>query len=317
MARRLCADPQTAEDLASEAFARTLRTVRAGTAGPEGAVASLPVRGGTQHGSRAHLESCPNCARAYGELLDLNTRLRAALPFAALPLAMGAVGKAKAASAGGLGWAIPASIASAVTVTAAVVVTTLPPDPSPPPDPRPSTAAQPTLSTSPKPKPTPTPKKKTPKSTPTPTRKPTPRAVPGTRINYAGRCVGVISGRIAAARCADARTAWRTKGDPGRFQLVNNVSGLCLTAGEKYDNVAFNGGGMRAVRLSRCSDAPAQRWDSPTFSDGVPRLISVPYGMALSIGKEFVGKRPPTAFILYGAYTGSSEQRITLMSNRE
>uniref|UniRef100_UPI00066DF28D RNA polymerase sigma factor n=1 Tax=Nonomuraea sp. SBT364 TaxID=1580530 RepID=UPI00066DF28D len=35
-ARRLCRDPHTAEDLASEAFARTLRTVRTGAAGPTG-----------------------------------------------------------------------------------------------------------------------------------------------------------------------------------------------------------------------------------------------------------------------------------------
>src|SRR5687768_1410688 len=35
-ARRLCPDPHTAEDLASEAFARTLRTVRTGAGGPSG-----------------------------------------------------------------------------------------------------------------------------------------------------------------------------------------------------------------------------------------------------------------------------------------
>ncbi|WP_106402304.1 sigma-70 family RNA polymerase sigma factor [Actinocorallia populi] len=35
-AGRLCRQPQTAEDLASEAFARTLRTVRSGTGGPTG-----------------------------------------------------------------------------------------------------------------------------------------------------------------------------------------------------------------------------------------------------------------------------------------
>ncbi|GAA2736510.1 RNA polymerase sigma factor [Actinocorallia aurantiaca] len=35
-AGRLCRQPQTAEDLASEAFARTLRTVRSGTGGPSG-----------------------------------------------------------------------------------------------------------------------------------------------------------------------------------------------------------------------------------------------------------------------------------------
>ncbi|MEU6788736.1 sigma-70 family RNA polymerase sigma factor [Nonomuraea angiospora] len=432
LARRLCPDPQTAEDLASEAFTRTLRTVRSGTAGPEGpwrpylyavvrntaaewarsdqrlvltsefredaltaeepeppdglvarAYRSLPPRwqtvlwhtlieeeapekvakilgittgnvnvlafrareglrkaylaahmtgaspecrefaeplatavrkkGRLPRSLRAHLESCPNCTRAYGELLDLNTRLRAALPIAGLPFAMGAVGKAKGVSAGGLGWAIPTSITTVVAATAAVVLAILPPDPSPPlPSPP---AAQPPLTTSLEPKPTPKPKR-TRKPTPTPTRKPTPRAVPGTRVSYAGRCIGVISGRIATPPCTDARTAWRTKGDPQGFQLVNIVSGLCLTAGEKYDDVAFNGGGMRAVRLSRCSGAAAQRWHTPTFSDGVPRLISVPSGMALSIGKEFAGQRPPTAFILYGAYTGSLDQRITLVSTR-
>ncbi|MFI6731470.1 sigma-70 family RNA polymerase sigma factor [Nonomuraea sp. NPDC050451] len=439
LARRLCPDPQTAEDLASEAFVRTLRTVRSGTAGPEGpwrpylyavvrntaaewarrdqrlvltpefgedaltaeapeppdhlvarAYRSLPPRwqtvlwhtlieeetpeqvaqilgittgnvnvlafrareglrkaylaahmagaspecrvyaeplaaavrrktGWLPRSLRAHLVSCPSCTQAYGELLDLNTTLRAALPIWVLPLAMGAVGKAKGLSAGGLGWVIPASITTAVAATAAVVLMALPPDPSPP------AAAQPTLKSSASPVPTPKPKKtqiptpeptKTPKPTPTPTRKPTPRAVPGTRIVHAGRCVGVISGQIAAPACTDARTAWRTQGEPQGFQLVNIVSGLCLTAGEKYDDVAFNGGGMRAVRLSRCSDAPAQRWHRPIFSDGVPRLISVSSGMAFSIGKEFAGKRPPTAFILYGAYTESLDQQIAFASTR-
>ncbi|MFG6202488.1 sigma-70 family RNA polymerase sigma factor [Nonomuraea sp. JJY05] len=433
LARRLCPDPQTAEDLASEAFTRTLRTVRSGTGGPEGpwrpylyavvrntaaewarsdqrlvltsefredvltveapeppddlvsrAYRSLPPRwqtvlwhtlieeetpekvakilgittgnvnvlafrareglrkaylaahlagaspecrefaeplaaavrkkkGRLPRSLRAHLESCPSCTRAYGELVDLNTRLRAVWPIVALPLAMGAMGKAKGVSAGGLGWVTPALITTAIAATAVVVLVALPPDPShPPPSPP---AAQATLTTSPEPKSTSKPKM-TRKSTPTTTRKPTPRAVPGTRISYAGRCIGVISGRIATPRCTDARTAWRTKGDPQGFQLVNIVSGLCLTAGEKYDDVAFNGGGMRAVRLSRCSDASAQRWHTPTFSDGVPRLISVSSGMSLSIGKEFAGKRPPTAFILYGAYTGSLDQRITLVSTR-
>ncbi|MFC6561080.1 hypothetical protein [Nonomuraea cavernae] len=43
--------------------------------------------------------------------------------------------------------------------------------------------------------------------------------------------------------------------------------------------------------------------------------MSVPSGKALSIGKEFAGKRPPTAFILYGPYTGSADQRVTLVND--
>lgn len=82
--------------------------------------------------------------------------------------------------------------------------------------------------------------------------------------------------------------------------------------GEKYDDTSFNGGGIRAVRVQVCSTAPEQRWKRPPFSDGVPRLVSVPSGMAFSVGKQFGARRPPTAFILYGAYTGSADQRVTL-----
>ncbi|OUC96355.1 RNA polymerase sigma factor, partial [Streptosporangium minutum] len=218
-ARRLCRDPHTAEDLASEAFARTLRTVRNGLAGPTGdwrpylyavvrntaaewarsdqrsvptdefreddlttaapeppddlvtrAYRSLPRRwqtvlwhtliedeepervakilgitpgnvgvlafrareglrkaylaahvssasprcqeyaeplaaivrkrsGRLPRALRAHLESCASCARAHTELLDLNATLRAALPIALFPLALGA-GKWTGAGAG-------------------------------------------------------------------------------------------------------------------------------------------------------------------------------------------------------------------------
>ncbi|MGW5487795.1 RICIN domain-containing protein [Streptosporangium sandarakinum] len=120
---------------------------------------------------------------------------------------------------------------------------------------------------------------------------------------------------MAALPCADPRTAWRTRGGAQRFQLVNVVSGRCLAAGERYDTVAFNGGGMLAVRIRPCASVPAQRWHRPAFSDGVRRLVSVPSGKALSIGKEFAGKRPPTAFILYGPYTGSADQRVTLVDD--
>ncbi|MFG1941621.1 sigma-70 family RNA polymerase sigma factor [Nonomuraea sp. NPDC048826] len=454
-ARRLCADPHTAEDLASEAFARTLRTVRAG-AGPSGgwrpylyavarntaaewartehrrvltaefrddeltvagpeppddlvtrAYRSLPPRWqtvlwhtvieddkpeqvaeilGTTPGNvgvlafrareglrkaylaahvagaspdcreyaeplaaavrkkshrlpralRAHLDSCPNCARAHGQLLDLNATLRAALPIALLPFALDGLGKAaasKSASAGLLTWAIPATAGTVIAATAAIVLT-LPPAPTPPP-PSPQAAAPTSLSPSPtrtrtpsptptktreptptptktrEPTPTPT-KTREPTPTPTKTREPTPTTIAGTRIAHAGRCVGASGSRVTALRCTDPRTAWRTKGETHRFQLVHVATGHCLTAGDRYDTTSFNGGGIRTVLLRPCSTAPAQRWSRPGFSDGVPRLVNVPTGMALSIGKEFGGTRPPTAFILYGAYTDSADQRITL-----
>ncbi|MFI6796103.1 sigma-70 family RNA polymerase sigma factor [Streptosporangium canum] len=464
-ARRLCQDPHTAEDLASEAFARTLRTVRNGLAGPTGdwrpylyavvrntaaewarsdqrsvltdefreddlttaapeppddlvtrAYRSLPPRwqtvlwhtliedeepervakilgitpgnvgvlafrareglrkaylaahvssasprcqeyaeplaaivrkkgGRLPQALRAHLESCASCARAHTELLDLNATLRAALPIALFPFALGAgkwtaagagtsagtsagagAGKSAAASKGAAtpGWAIPLSGAAAIIAVVVVVVFSLSRDPAPSP---PTRIAAPAPSASPTPKPTPKPtrvKVRTPAREATPTvrvttprpaspspRKPT--SQPGTRIAYAGRCVGAAGGLVAALPCADPRTAWRTRGGAQQFQLVNVASGRCLAAGERYDTVAFNGGGMLAVRLKLCASAPAQRWHRPAFSDGVRRLVSVPSGKALSIGKEFAGKRPPTAFILYGPYTGSADQRVTLV----
>ncbi|MEV0417796.1 sigma-70 family RNA polymerase sigma factor [Streptosporangium canum] len=481
-ARRLCQDPHTAEDLASEAFARTLRTVRNGLAGPTGdwrpylyavvrntaaewarsdrrsvltdefreddlttaapeppddlvtrAYRSLPPRwqtvlwhtliedeepervakilgitpgnvgvlafrareglrkaylaahvssasprcqeyaeplaaivrkrsGRLPRALRAHLESCASCARAHTELLDLNATLRAALPIALFPSALGAgkwtaagagtpgtagagtsagtgtgagksaaaskgAGKSAAASKGAAtpGWAIPLSGAAAIiAVVVAVAVFSLSRDPAPSP---PTRVAAPAPSASPTPKPTSKPtrvKVRTParEATPAirvttpgpaspPPRKPT--SQPGTRIAHAGRCVGAAGGLVAALPCADPRTAWRTRGGAQRFQLVNVVSGRCLAAGERYDTVAFNGGGMLAVRLKPCASVPAQRWHRPAFSDGVRRLVSVPSGKALSIGKEFAGKRPPTAFILYGPYTGSADQRVTLV----
>ncbi|MFE3450781.1 sigma-70 family RNA polymerase sigma factor [Nonomuraea sp. NPDC059194] len=448
-ARRLCQDPHTAEDLANEAFARTLRTVRTGTGGPsagwrpylyvvarntaaewaradqrlvltaefrdddltvagpeppdelvarayrslpprwqtvlwhtliededpervatilgitpgnvsvlafrareglrkaylaahvtvsapgcrahaEGlAVAVRKKRGRLPQALRAHLESCPSCARAHSELLDLNATLRAALPIALLPFAAEGLGKAagmkapvakavmskNAASKAALGWAGGAAVAA----TAVVIALTAPwaaeprspkaagPAPSPvtPSEPERSPGSQSRPERSPAP-PSGRPERREPARTARPT-------AAGIRIGHAGRCTGVAGGRIASLGCADPRAGWRLTGAKDRFQLVNVMSGQCLTAGEKYDTASFNGGGIRAVRLAPCSAAPAQRWKRPVFSDGVPRLVSVPSGMALSIGKEFGGKRPPTAFILYGAYTGSGDQRVRLL----
>ncbi|MEU9831407.1 sigma-70 family RNA polymerase sigma factor [Streptosporangium sp. NPDC048047] len=329
---------------------------------------------------RAHLESCASCARAHAELLDLNATLRAALPIALFPLALGAgagrwtaagtgvpgaaeagtssavgtgtptgteagtpVGTPVAASkgAGTPGWVIPVSGVTAIAAVAvAVAVFGSPEDPAPSP---PTRIAAPAPGSSPTPEPTRL-RTRPPESTrartraPEPTRarirppahertptarvttpgsaSPSPReptSQPGTRIAHAGRCVGVASGLVAALPCADPRTAWRTRRGTQRFQLVNLVSGRCLSAGERYDTVAFNGGGMLAVRIRSCASTPAQLWHRPAFSDGVRRLVSVPSGKALSIGKEFAGKRPPTAFILYGPYTGSADQRVTLV----
>ncbi|MFG1752855.1 sigma-70 family RNA polymerase sigma factor [Streptosporangium sandarakinum] len=232
------------------------------------------------------------------------------------------------------GWVIPVSGATAIIAAVAVTVAVfnLPPDQTPSP---PAQVAAPAPGASPTPRPTrvrtrapeptrmrtkapirggtPAVRVTTPGPAPRSPREPTPR--PGTRIAYAGRCVGAAGGLVAALPCADPRTAWRTRVGAQRFQLVNVVSGRCLAAGERYDNVAFNGGGMLAVRIKPCASVPAQHWHRPAFSDGVRRLVSVPSGKALSIGKEFAGKRPPTAFILYGPYTGSADQRVTLVDD--
>lgn len=444
LARRLCPDPQTAEDLASEAFTRTLRTVRTRAAGPSGgwrpylyavvrntaaewarldqrlvltaefkdeefadllvgepevaddlvarAFRSLPPRWQTvlwhtliedeepeqvarilgitpgnvsvlafrareglrkaylaahvvtgspecqrfadrlaavvrkpgiriPRALRAHLDACLSCTRALSELRDLNSALRAGLPIALLPLAMGKAAASKGASAGSLGWAIPTAAAAAVATAAVVAVMTMPPDRSAPPS---SVSAAPTWSSLSSIEPTPVLKQspnrtqqRAPERTQKPAVTPTVTPVTGKRITYAGRCAGAAGGQIAVLSCADPRTAWRTRGESHEFQLVNVVSGRCLAAGERYDAVAFNGGGMRAVRLASCANVLTQRWGTPRFSDGVPRLVNLPTGMALSIGKEFAGKRPPTVFILYGAYTGSADQRITLVADRD
>ncbi|MGA5759696.1 sigma-70 family RNA polymerase sigma factor [Nonomuraea bangladeshensis] len=255
-------------------------------------------------------------------------------------------GKGGALFPGVPGWAVPV-VGAAVVVVAAVVGVTLgpAPDPAAPPvaapaaspsptaDPpsaratepartrRPTRPARSTVRSTAGPTATATPgatvppttgRTRTPaarKSTGTPA--PSAAAQAGARLVHAGRCVGAAGAEVAALPCADPRTAWRTRGSAQQFQLVNVVTGRCLAAGEQYDTTAFNGGGMLAVRLRPCASVPAQHWHRPTFSDGVRRLVSVPSGKALSIGKEFVGKRPPTAFILYGPYTGSADQSIT------
>ncbi|WP_214417023.1 sigma-70 family RNA polymerase sigma factor [Sphaerisporangium fuscum] len=457
-ARRLCQDPQTAEDLAGEAFARTLRTVRIGAGGPSGAwrpylyavarntatewarhdqrmlltaefseeeypdlsvaepqppdelivraYRSLPPRWQTvlwhtliedetpdqvaeilgitpgnvavlafrareglrkaylaahvatrspdcqqnadrlatavrkpgarmPRALRAHLDTCPNCARAYDQLRDLNTTLRAGLPIALLPLATAKATASHGAFAGASGWATPAKItvwkdalarmpgwaipATLAMVCAAFAIVLTLPDDSPPPATTAYTAPAPSPLPSREHTPKPTAKRTwrpTPKRTPKPTLKraatPTAKPVAGARIKYASRCIAAAGGSIEPLPCADPRTAWHIRGQADSFQLVNVITGRCLSAGEKYDSAAFNGGGMRTVRLTSCSSASTQRWSTPGFSDGVPRLINNPTGMALSIGKEFAGKRPPTTFILYGPYTGSADQRITL-----
>ncbi|MEU6796347.1 sigma-70 family RNA polymerase sigma factor [Nonomuraea wenchangensis] len=260
--------------------------------------------------------------------------------------AVAGTGGAPSHGGGVPGWVVPVVGAAAVVAAAVVGVTLGPaPDPAPPvaaPTASPSPTADPPSAQAPEPARTRRPTRPvrstsgptataTPGATDSPTTgrartpaearrsagTPTPRATPsaaaqaGARLVHAGRCVGAAGGEVAALPCADPRTAWRTRGSAQRFQLVNVVTGRCLAAGEQYDTTAFNGGGMFAVRLRPCASAPAQRWHRPAFSDGVRRLVNVPSGKALSIGKEFVGKRPPTAFILYGPYTGSADQSIT------
>ncbi|NUW34617.1 sigma-70 family RNA polymerase sigma factor [Nonomuraea sp. SMC257] len=88
---------------------------------------------------RAHLDTCPSCARALVELRDLNSTLRAALPIVLLPLALGKATTAKGA-AGLSGWAIPAMTAAAATAAVALALT-LPPEPVPSPAP-PSTGVR-------------------------------------------------------------------------------------------------------------------------------------------------------------------------------
>lgn len=242
---------------------------------------------------RDHLASCPRCALAYHELLDLNTTLRAAVPIALL--ALGTAGHAKATSAGLLGWTVSGAVAAAAVAVGVVAITA---SPSPEPELAPVQALPSPVVTAA----SPTPAVRT--QTPQPTR------IPGARLAFAGRCIGTAGGKVIALPCGDPRTAWRKQGPNDRFQLVHVLTRRCLTAAELYDTVSFYGG-IRAVRTAACSSAPGQRWNNPRFTDGIPRLVSLPTGWSLSLGKEFA-KRPPTAFILYSAYTDSSDQRVTL-----
>ncbi|GAA0830009.1 RICIN domain-containing protein [Streptosporangium amethystogenes subsp. fukuiense] len=115
---------------------------------------------------------------------------------------------------------------------------------------------------------------------------------------------------VVTGPCAkkDRSQQWLPQAGQDRTDFAGRAGGQLSVKDNR-----FNGGGMLAVRLGPCSSAPAQRRHRPAFGDGVRRLVSVPSGKALSIGKEFVGKRSPTAFILYGPYTGSADQRITLV----
>ncbi|MBM7856273.1 sigma-70 family RNA polymerase sigma factor [Lentzea nigeriaca] len=258
---------------------------------------------------REHLDDCPNCARAQRELRDLNTTLRAALPLAALPFVVEKAAPASAATgssglfAGLPNWAVPAGVASAgIGITAALLFGPDAEEPSLPTTAPTQSQTAPATSTSPSRSSSAVPI--APSTTTT--------VVTGTRITFAGKCVGESSGEISALPCADPSTAWRRNDAGGGLQLINVVSGRCLTAGEQYDTTAFNGTGMRAVRLAPCDATDAQRWHTPGFSDGVPRLVSVPTGAALSIGERTAGKPAPTAFILYMPYTNAPQQRITL-----
>jgi RNA polymerase sigma factor (sigma-70 family) len=432
-ATRLSRDPQTAEDLANEAFARTLRTIRSGTGGPSGAwrpylytvvrntasawarserrlvltpeFADLPAEPGAEPNTttemvirayeslperwktvlwhtlieeespeqvadilgttrdnvnvlafrarealrraylqihftavtapechafadriaravrkpstrlpralQKHLGSCPDCSRAYSDLIDLNATLRAAVPFAVLlPLAAkggafgvhsapGATAKhakivaGKGLSAKGMGGIAAGGVAVAVVV--GVAMWHGPGQEANVPRP----AAAPPRQAATRPTPTPTPAEKM----------LSPAPIAGTRIKTTmlGACVGVNGQTAVTLPCGDRRTAWRRDGG-GNFKLVNKVTGQCLNAAEHYDRVSFNSG-IWAVRVAPC--ASAGTWSTPGFSDGVPRLVNDATGAALSIGETY-SVPPPTAFILYGAYTGSDQQRFTI-----
>ncbi|MEV6006920.1 sigma-70 family RNA polymerase sigma factor [Streptomyces sp. NPDC051976] len=270
-----------------------------------------------------HLDRCDRCSTAFADLEHLNTRLQTLAPFAlvfpavahSVTLGVTSVsgatvnavsGKSAGVAAKGLGAKGMGGVAAgAVAVAGAVVVgLTLwsgPTAPSGPGSKAASTsAAAPPAATIPP----------SSAAAPPPPKSPAPRLVTGTRIRSAawGTCVGADGDQVVALSCDDPRTAWRRIGGD-HFRLAGKVSGQCLTTADHYDRTSFNGGGIWSVRLSSCTTADT--WSVPGFSDQVTRLVNDTTHGALSIGKTF-SRRPPTTFIVYGAYTGSADQRFTL-----
>lgn len=189
---------------------------------------------------RAHLDACPDCARALVELRDLNSTLRAALPIALLPLAMGKATASKAAAAGMPGWAM-AAVAAAAVVAAVAVTSALPPDPPLRPAPSPQASAASTRnappSLTPIPKPTPTPE-----NTLKPILASTVRTSPRTRTAGADRCAGEAGGQATASSCITPPHPSKTASTPLEVTTLDIDSGTT--------------GPLRNVGTQLCLDVP-------------------------------------------------------------
>ncbi|MEU6788720.1 sigma-70 family RNA polymerase sigma factor [Nonomuraea angiospora] len=213
---------------------------------------------------RAHLDVCPSCARAFAELRDLNSTLRAALPIVLLPLAVGKATASKGAAIGMTGWAIPVTAAVAVVAATAAVVLTLPPDPQLPAASPPQASAASTWRAVPSSTPTPKSTSKQ-KDTLKPTAGSTVRTAPRTRITDVDRCTGRAGGQVTARSCTTPRhprkTATAPPGpttldiDPVTTSALRNVgTRLCLDVPEGSRN------NVGQIWVYSCNGASAQLW---------------------------------------------------------
>ncbi|WP_081639693.1 RNA polymerase sigma factor [Actinomadura flavalba] len=241
---------------------------------------------------RRHMDVCERCRRASAEMVDLNGRLRMALPIGLVVLepSSGSLGDHLPVAALA-GWPAKAAMAGAGALVLTIVITTLgggdpdgPPRAAPPPATVPAAPAEPS--------PGPRPATRAPEAVRA--EQPAPRAprnggggtarVSAPARNAAGTpsrirnttlqsCLAPDGGSVVQRACSGANTTWRRRDTAGGFTLRSSATGRCMTRGTRTAGVPWEGGAQYTVTTAPCGGAD-QVWKLVQFSPGVQRLAN-------------------------------------------